>query len=96
MGVSGRKINPMHNTRPTALSCRNNGPFFRHALALGGYTMLNSENLGFCNFGKYHYGQYDVPADRQGGSPLTGSSFIDAASRYCRFTCTELEVYALE
>ena len=40
------------------------------------------------------YDKYDVPADHQGRSPLTGSSFIEYGSK-C-FTCVELEVFKLE
>ena len=44
----------------------------------------------------YDPGQYDVPADHQGRSPLTGSSFIDDIYGLKLFTCVELEVFKLE
>jgi len=56
---------------------------------------MNYKNGGVCNTKgmKYDNGKYDVPADHQGRSPLTGSSFIDGSKR---FTCVELEVFKLE
>ena len=57
---------------------------------------MNGENNGACNTKgmKWDNGQYDVPADHQGRSPLTGSSFI--INGWKRFTCVELEVFKLE
>jgi len=55
---------------------------------------MNSENNGLCNTeGMEDEGEYEVPADDQGRSPLTGSSYIQYGGK--RFTCTELEVFAL-
>ena len=57
---------------------------------------MNAENGGLCNTkGMYDLGQYDVPADHQGRSPLTGGSFINENGRKL-FTCVELEVFKLE
>ena len=58
---------------------------------------MNEENGGRCNTkgSEYDWGEYDVPADQHGRSPLTGSSYLDRGGRKC-FTCTELEVFALE
>ena len=56
---------------------------------------MNAENYGFCQTkGMKDNGKYDVPADHQGRSPLTGSSFINYGFK-C-FTCVELEVFKLE
>lgn len=43
-------------------------------------------------------GMYDVPADQEGRSPLTGSNLLDEdyKTRFIYFTCVELEVFALE
>ena len=58
---------------------------------------MNAENGGLCNTKGMDPddGQYDVPADHQARSPLTGSSFIDKYGSK-RFTCVELEVFKLE
>ena len=57
---------------------------------------MNDENHGLCQTnGMEDSGEYDVPADHQGRSPLTGSSFIDEDGWKC-FTCVELEVFKLE
>ena len=58
---------------------------------------MNAENSGGCQTKgmKYDSGEYDVPADHQGRSPLTGSSFINEFGRK-RFRCVELEVFKLE
>ena len=56
---------------------------------------MNAENGGFCQTkGMGDAGQYDVPADHQARSPLTGSSFINEYGGKS-FTCIELEVFAL-
>ena len=57
---------------------------------------MNLENGGLCQTKGMDpdAGQYDVPADHQGRSPLTGSSVIDGGGSKL-FTCTELEVFAL-
>ena len=87
-----RPINPEWATYHEAGS----GPSFYHALVLTGETM-NEENSGICNtMGmEFDYGEYDVPADHQQRSLLTGSSYIDSIC-WKRFTCVELEVFALE
>jgi len=58
---------------------------------------MSREGNGLCNTKGMGIdrGKYDVPADHQGRSLLTGSSDIDFHGDN-RFTCTELEVFALE
>lgn len=67
---------------------------------------MNERNNGVCNTeGLYDPGEYNVPADHEKMSPLTGSannpnSLMDkflawVVGAQC-FTCVELEVFALE
>ena len=56
---------------------------------------MNEVNGGLCNTkGMRDYGKYQVPADLLGRSPLTGGSNYEYSDK--RFTCVELEVFALE
>ena len=57
---------------------------------------MNDENHGVCNTKDMNNdkGRYDVPADKDGKSPLTGSNFL--GYDWKSFTCVELEVFALE
>jgi len=60
------------------------GPAFQHAL-----NMYDGKRKGICETkGIHDLGEYDVPADENGNSPLTGSRGS--------FLCEELEVFALE
>ena len=57
---------------------------------------MNRENDGRCNTRNLKDpGEYGVPKDDEGKNPLTGSSIFipDGGSR--RFTCKEIEVFAL-
>ena len=76
---------------------------FYSALCLESNPM-NAVNGGMCNINKkFNDGEYNVEEIKIGGflsmgsttkNPLTGSTYSKSEAE-CRFTCTELEVYAL-
>jgi len=82
-------FNPL-NPKSALFHAQFYGPSWEGALALYG-PIMNEEDRGSCKTSD----NYIVPGDKDERSPLTGSS--RAVNRYTeRFTCVELEVYALK
>ena len=66
-----------HNPSEAVGLSKDFGPYFLYALALSG-TPMNHEHYGLCNtMDMVDLGDYQVPADEEERSPLTGSKHLN-------------------